>query len=151
MNTVRLNGAVATAGTVLVVARTPAPPIYGLALLGIGVAVVLPLSFTAAGTAATDPSRTIAGVATIAYTSHLLPPAVMGFISDATTALPGSFALMAVLTLFLPLTASVPRSSGTPAKAVPSPEADCPHETVATPKPPPPGDLAVGANWRQHT
>ncbi|MFE4823720.1 hypothetical protein ACFRFU_46620 [Streptomyces sp. NPDC056704] len=117
VNTVRLSGIVATVGTVLVVvARTPAPAICGFALLGIGVAVVLPLAFAAAGAGAADKSRTIAGIATVTYTSNLLAPAVMGFVSDATS-LPVSFALVALLTLSLPFTAFVLRRSGTPAES----------------------------------
>ncbi|MFF4710695.1 MFS transporter [Streptomyces eurythermus] len=114
VNAVRLSGAIATIGLLLVVvARTPAPAICGFALVGIGVAVVLPLSFAAAGAAAVDTSRTIAGVATLTYTSNLLAPAVMGFVSDATS-LPVSFALVALLTLSLVVTAAVLRPSGTP-------------------------------------
>ncbi|MGW1598508.1 MFS transporter [Streptomyces sp. NPDC002343] len=120
VNAVRLSGAVATAGLLLVVvARTPAPAVCGFALVGIGVAVVLPLSFAAAGATATDTSRTIAGIATLTYTSNLLAPAVMGFVSDATS-LPVSFALVALLTLSLVFTASVLRPSGTPEKAAPA-------------------------------
>lgn len=116
VNTVRLSGVVATAGTILVVvARTPAPAICGFVLLGIGVAVVLPLTFAAAGAAAADKSRTIAGVATVTYTSNLLAPAVMGFVSDATS-LPVSFALVALLTLTLPFTAFVLRRPAAPAE-----------------------------------
>ncbi|MFF9520918.1 MFS transporter [Streptomyces achromogenes] len=116
VNAVRLSGAVATIGLLLVVvARTPAPAICGFALVGIGVAVVLPLSFAAAGAAAVDTSRTIAGVATLTYTSNLLAPAVMGFVSDATS-LPVSFALVALLTLSLVGTAAVLRPSGSPEK-----------------------------------
>ncbi|MFF9002240.1 MFS transporter [Streptomyces achromogenes] len=114
VNAVRLSGAVATIGLLLVVvARTPAPAICGFALVGIGVAVVLPLSFAAAGAKAVDTSRTIAGVATLTYTSNLLAPAVMGFVSDATS-LPVSFALVALLTLSLVATAAVLRPPGTP-------------------------------------
>ncbi|MFF5437912.1 MFS transporter [Streptomyces achromogenes] len=116
VNAVRLSGAVATIGLLLVVvARTPAPAICGFALVGIGVAVVLPLSFAAAGAKAVDTSRTIAGVATLTYTSNLLAPAVMGFVSDATS-LPVSFALVALLTLSLVATAAVLRPPGTPEK-----------------------------------
>lgn len=115
VNTVRLSGVVATAGTLLVVvARTPAPAICGFVLLGVGVAVVLPLTFAAAGAAAADKSRTIAGIATVTYTSNLLAPAVMGFVSDATS-LPVSFALVALLTLTLPFTAFVLRRPVAPA------------------------------------
>ncbi|MEV6805720.1 MFS transporter [Streptomyces sp. NPDC051132] len=120
VNAVRLSGAVASAGLLLVVlARTPAPAICGFALVGIGVAVVLPLSFAAAGAASADTSRTIAGVATLTYTSNLLAPAVMGFVSDATS-LPVSFALVAVLTLSLVFMAPVLRPSATPAEAAPA-------------------------------
>ena len=104
---VRLGGLVALAGGVLVVvARNPAPAIAGFALLGIGIAVVVPLCFAAAGRSGDNPSRSIAGVATVTYTSGLLAPATIGWVAQGTS-LPVSFGVVTVLTLGLVLGAGV--------------------------------------------
>ncbi|MFD0686369.1 MFS transporter [Actinomadura fibrosa] len=92
--TVRVSGAVATAGGALVVAaRTPALGIAGFALLGIGVATVVPLVFTAAGDAGPTPGEGVAGVATITYLSGLTAPAVTGWTAGALS-YPAAFALI---------------------------------------------------------
>ena len=99
--TVRLGGIVALAGGLLIVfARTAAPAVAGFALLGIGIAVVVPLCFAAAGHSGENPSRAIAGVATVTYTSGLVAPATVGTIAQATS-LPVSFAVVTVLTVGL--------------------------------------------------
>jgi len=98
---VRGGAVLATAGALLVAtAHTPVPAVIGFALLGIGVAAVLPLTFTAAGRTGDDPSRSIAGVATVTYTSGLLAPAIVGGVADASS-LGMAFLLVAVLTLIL--------------------------------------------------
>jgi fucose permease len=100
--TVRLGGAVALVGGLLiVVARSPLPAIVGFALLGVGIAVVVPLCFAAAGRTGGNPSRAIAGVATVTYTSGLVAPAAVGTIAQATGSLPVSFAVVTVLTVGL--------------------------------------------------
>ncbi|MFC1433574.1 MFS transporter [Streptacidiphilus sp. N1-3] len=99
--TVRLGGVVALAGGLLIVfARTPWPAVVGFGLLGIGIAVVVPLCFAAAGTSGDNPSRAIAGVATVTYTSGLVAPATVGTVAQATS-LPVSFGLVTLLTLGL--------------------------------------------------
>jgi fucose permease len=99
---VRLGGIVALVGGLLiVVARSPLPAITGFALLGIGIAVVVPLCFAAAGSSGQNPSRAIAGVATVTYTSGLVAPATVGTIAQATGSLPVSFALVTLLTVGL--------------------------------------------------
>ncbi|WP_207312853.1 MFS transporter [Streptomyces nodosus] len=114
VRTVRLSdGIAALGGTLVVLARTPPVAISGFALIGIGVAVVLPLSFSAAGGHGGDPSRNIAGVATITYTSNLLAPAVTGAVADATS-LPAAFVLVtafAASPLFLASTLARPVQS----------------------------------------
>ncbi|MEU5382554.1 MFS transporter [Kitasatospora cineracea] len=83
---VRLSGMIATVGGLLVVfADSPYVAIPGFALIGIGIAVVVPLAFAAAGRAGTNPSQSIAGVATITYTSGLVAPAVVGGIAQASS------------------------------------------------------------------
>ncbi len=75
VRTVRVGGAVATLGGLLVVlAPHAAVALAGFGLIGLGVAVVVPLAFAAAGRSGPNPSQAIAGVATITYTSGLIAP-----------------------------------------------------------------------------
>ncbi|MET8161989.1 MFS transporter [Sphaerisporangium sp. NPDC005289] len=93
---VRLSGLLATAGGVLVVAaRTPPPAIAGFMLIGLGVAVVVPLVFAAAGNAGRTPSEGVAGVATISYSSGFVAPSMIGGVASVTS-LPISFVLVTV-------------------------------------------------------
>jgi MFS family permease len=95
--TVRLGAVLAVLGGVLVVtARAQSPAIAGFMLIGLGVAVVVPLAFTAAGNAAPTPSQGVAGVATISYTAGFVAPSSIGAIADATS-LSVSFAVVTVL------------------------------------------------------
>ncbi len=95
--TVRLSGGLAALGAVLVVvARTPLPAIGGFMLIGLGVAVVVPLAFAAAGNAGRTPSEGVAGAATVAYTSGFAAPSAIGGIAAATS-LPVSFVVVSVL------------------------------------------------------
>ncbi|GAA3820960.1 MFS transporter [Sphaerisporangium flaviroseum] len=95
--TVRVSGMLATLGGVLVVAaRTPVPAIAGFMLIGLGVAVVVPLVFTAAANAAPTPSEGVAGAATISYTSGFVAPSAIGAIASVSS-LPVSFLLVTVL------------------------------------------------------
>jgi MFS family permease len=105
--TVRLGGVLALLGGLLVVAsRTSVPAIAGFAMLGIGIAVVVPLCFAAAGHSGDNPSRAIAGVATVTYTSGLVAPAAIGTIAQA-TGLSASFAVVTALTVGLIVGAGV--------------------------------------------
>ena len=98
---VRTGGVLATlGGALVVVSRTPVPAIIGFAMIGIGIAVVVPLCFAAAGHSGDNPSRSIAGVATVTYTSGLIAPATIGWVAQGTS-LPVSFGVVAVLTLGL--------------------------------------------------
>lgn len=100
---VRVTGAVALAGGALVVlSRSPGPAVAGFALIGIGIAVVVPLCFAAAGHSGDNPSRAIAGVATVTYASGLIAPAMIGAIAQGTS-LQVSFAVVTTLTLGLVL------------------------------------------------
>ncbi|MFG2181981.1 MFS transporter [Streptomyces abikoensis] len=93
---VRAGGVLATAGGVSVVAGGSAVPVIaGFGLMGLGIAVVVPLAFAAAGRSGPEPSRAIAGVATITYTSGLVAPAVIGQIANAGS-LTLSFAVVTV-------------------------------------------------------
>ena len=109
VRTVRLSGASAVTGTVAIVwAPNLAVGLAGFALLGIGVAVVVPLVFAVAGRVGPHPARSIAGVAGVAYGSGLVAPGVMGGIAAASS-LTTSFCLVAVLMAIMLLAAGVLR------------------------------------------
>ncbi len=120
VRTVRTGGALAAAGGLLIVtARHPATAMAGFGLMGLGIAVVVPLAFAAAGRSGPAPSQAIAGVATITYTSGLIAPSAIGGIAQATS-LTVSFALVTVLAFGLVVGARVLRvpertASGAPA------------------------------------
>jgi fucose permease len=117
VRTVGLGGVVATVGGALVVAsRSPIPAIVGFALIGAGIATVVPLSFAAAARSDVHPGRAIAGVASIAYASGLAAPAAIGVIARLTS-LPRSFSLVTVLLLLVALgaRAMTPASVASPA------------------------------------
>ncbi|MGW1199844.1 MFS transporter [Streptomyces sp. NPDC002536] len=115
---VRAGGAVAAAGGALVVtAGGPVAATAGFALIGLGVAVVVPLVFAAAGRSGPQPARAIAGVATIVYTSGLVAPAAVGQIAAATS-LSVSFGLVTVLAAGLVLAAGALRPAGDAPRAV---------------------------------
>ncbi|MFF3555094.1 MFS transporter [Streptomyces tsukubensis] len=110
--TVRTGGALATAGGLLVVvASHPAVALTGFAFIGLGVAVVVPLAFAAAGHSGPRPAQAIAGVATITYTSGLIAPSALGAVADATS-LVVSFGLVTVLAFGLIVGAGVLRPAG---------------------------------------
>jgi MFS family permease len=108
--TVRLSGICAVAGAVTIVLSPDlAAGFAGFALLGIGVALVVPLVFAAAGRVGTHPARSIAGVAGVAYASGLVAPGVIGGIASASS-LTTSFCLVAALVALMALAAGVLRS-----------------------------------------
>jgi MFS family permease len=118
VRTVRAGGVFATAGGVLVVlARQPVVALAGFALLGIGVAVVVPLAFAAAGRSGPHPNQAIAGVATITYTSGLVAPSVIGGIAQASS-LKASFGLVTLLAVGLLAGAGVLRARSTTVERV---------------------------------
>jgi len=109
--TVRVSGVLATVGGLLVVlAPNTALALCGFGLLGLGVAVTVPLAFAAAGRSGDNPSRAIAGVATITYTSGLIAPSAIGSLAEATSLLV-SFGLVTALAFGLVLGAGVLRGS----------------------------------------
>ncbi|MFF4348535.1 MFS transporter [Streptomyces sp. NPDC001530] len=110
VRTVRVGGVCAALGGLLVVvADTPAVAMGGFALLGLGIAVVVPLCFAAAGRSGPNPSQAIAGVATITYTSGLVAPGAIGTLAQATS-LVVSFGLVTVLACGLVAFAGVLRA-----------------------------------------
>jgi MFS family permease len=128
VRTVRAGGVLAALGGVLiVVANHPAVAMAGFALMGLGIAVVVPLCFAAAGRSGPNPSQAIAGVATITYTSGLVAPSAIGGLAELTS-LVVSFGLVTVLACGLVVFAGVLRTAerdrpraGRPDPAVPGP------------------------------
>lgn len=60
--------------------------VIGFSIAGIGLAVAIPLAFSAAGKLpGIAPGRAIAGVATIGYAAFLIGPPVIGFIAEGTS------------------------------------------------------------------
>ncbi|QES40446.1 MFS transporter [Streptomyces venezuelae] len=112
VRTVRAGGVLAAAGGLLVVLAThPVMAMGGFALLGLGIAVVVPLAFAAAGHSGPNPSQAIAGVATITYTSSLIAPSAIGALAEATS-LVASFGLVTLLACGLTVFAGVLRTGG---------------------------------------
>jgi predicted MFS family arabinose efflux permease len=107
--TVRVAGLAATVGALLVVlTRSVVPVVGGFALIGIGIAVVVPLAFAAAGRIGPHPGRSIAGVAGIAYGSGLVTPGIIGGIARLSS-LTVSFVVVVVLTAIMAAGAGVLR------------------------------------------
>lgn len=120
VRTVRAGGLLAVVGGLLVVAADAQPlAITGFALLGVGIAVVVPLCFAAAGHAGPVPSQAIAGVATVTYTSGLVAPAAIGVIANASS-LTASFGLVTLLAAGLVVGAGVLRPAAGRAVSTPS-------------------------------
>ncbi|MGW2295132.1 MFS transporter [Streptomyces violaceorubidus] len=110
VRTVRVSGVLAALGGLLVViGGHPAVAMTGFALMGLGIAVVVPLCFAAAGRAGSNPSLAIAGVATITYTSGLVAPSAIGGLAQATS-LVVSFGLVTLLACCLVVFARVLRA-----------------------------------------
>ncbi|MEU5581981.1 MFS transporter [Streptomyces huasconensis] len=121
VRTVRVGGVLAALGGLLVVlASHPVMAMGGFALLGLGIAVVVPLAFAAAGRSGPNPSQAIAGVATITYTSGLIAPSAIGTLADATS-LVTSFGLVTLLAFGLAVFAGVLRTDGRKAARPQSP------------------------------
>ncbi|NUR95613.1 MAG: MFS transporter [Kribbellaceae bacterium] len=86
VRTVRVSGLIATLGGLLVVVSPDAiVAMIGFGLIGIGIAVVVPLAFAAAGHTGANASQAIAGVATITYASGLVAPSIIGGIAQASS------------------------------------------------------------------
>lgn len=115
----RIGGLCATVGTLtVVVTDRVAPAVVGFALVGTGIAVIVPLAFAAAGRVNPDrvaaagpgggPARGIAGVAGIVYGAGLITPGIVGGVAGASS-LTVSFVLVAVLTAAITVGAGVLR------------------------------------------
>ena len=96
---VRACGVLGTAGCVLV-ATSPAAvtALIGFILIGLGVSVVVPLVFAAAGRSGPSPAIGVAGVATVSYGAGMAAPSVMGGVADISS-LRIAFAVAALFTI----------------------------------------------------
>ncbi|MCS0604494.1 MFS transporter [Streptomyces sp. LP11] len=131
VRTVRAGGVLAVLGGLLIVlAGQPAVAIGGFALMGLGIAVVVPLCFAAAGHAGPNPSQAIAGVATITYTSGLVAPSMIGGVAQATS-LVVSFCVVTALACGLVVFAGVLRTAERGGRA----EVSRPSAAVPDPRP----------------
>lgn len=109
VRTVRICGLVGAIGGVLVVVARIAPlGIVGFALIGIGIAVVVPRGFAAAATTGGHPGQAISGFTTLSYGAGLAAPATIGGIASGTS-LPFAFGLVTALVLAVALGAGVLR------------------------------------------
>lgn len=103
VGTVRFAGVVGVLGGILVTTRLSSPlVIVGFALIGLGVAVVVPLAFSAAGHTGDHPANAIAGVATVSYGAGLAAPGLIGGIAQVTS-LSFSFILVTALIIVVVL------------------------------------------------
>ena len=109
---VRTGGWIAVAGLVLVVfSNHIALTLIGFAVIGLGLANIIPIAFTAAGNYPGIPSGTgIAAVASIGYAGFLAGPPVIGLLAEGTS-LRVAFASIIVLLVFLPLIAQAVSAS----------------------------------------
>lgn len=84
--------------------------ILGFSILGIGLSVVIPIAYSAAGSTPGIPSgRAVAAVATIGYTGFLAGPPVLGWIAKLVT-LQGALLLIAAALVVIALMAPLLRS-----------------------------------------
>ena len=158
--TTRVAGGIGTVGGLLVVLSwTPIVAIIGFVLIGIGIATVVPLAFSAAGHTATggaSSTNAIAGVATVSYGAGLAAPGVVGGIANVTS-LTVSFGVVTVLILIVALSArallpadAVSRSNGgKPAEPSSNPPSRPPDRTppAALPHTPGPVDPDAGRSF----
>jgi len=96
---VRACGVLGTAGCLLVaVSPDLAAALAGFIMIGLGVSVVVPLVFAAAGRSGPSPAIGVAGVATVSYGAGMAAPSVMGGVADVSS-LRIAFAVAALLAI----------------------------------------------------
>lgn len=106
VGTVRAAGVMGILGGILVVmAISPLVATLGFGLIGVGIAVVVPLAFSAAGHTGEHTTHAIAAVATVAYGAGLAAPGLIGTIAHATS-LPIAFVVVTALISVVALGAS---------------------------------------------
>jgi MFS family permease len=85
----------------LILAPSPAVVFAGLSVIGLGLSIVVPVAFGAAGRAAgMAPGAAIAAVATVGYFGFLAAPPTIGFVAEQVT-LRGAFVLLLILLLLI--------------------------------------------------
>jgi fucose permease len=93
----------------MIVAPRPELVFASLVVVGFGLAILVPLGFSAAGRSSRMPTgAAIAAVATVGYTAFLVAPPAIGLIAEQIT-LRGSFLLLLVLLLAIVLMAPAAR------------------------------------------
>lgn len=103
---VRIGGALACAGAMLVAfARNPLLAIAGFVMIGLGVAIALPLVFVAAASTTANPSQGVAGAGTVAYTAEFVAPGTIGAIG-AVASLSDAFIIVALIAAAMTVSAS---------------------------------------------
>ncbi|MBB5869816.1 MFS family permease [Allocatelliglobosispora scoriae] len=124
VRTTQVAGAVGTVGGVLVVVSwTPVVAMAGFVLIGVGIATVVPLAFSAAGHSTTDSvssTNAIAGVATVAYGAGLAAPGIVGGIANVSS-LTVSFGVVTVLVLIVALSAKALKPADKVSRSKPEP------------------------------
>jgi fucose permease len=102
---VRAGGTLAALGLSIALALDrPLLMLLGFAAVGLGLSVVYPLAFSAAGNHPTlPPGRAVASVATVGYGGFLTGPPILGWLAELTSLR----AIMAVLVLLAALTAAL--------------------------------------------
>jgi MFS family permease len=120
---VRLCGLLGTAGCLVVaVSAGTGLALTGFLLIGIGVSVVIPLVFAAAGNYGPSPTLGVAGVATLSYGAGLAAPGAIGGIADVSS-LRVAFAVAGLLACAVAVGAGLlERPPRTDARPEPAPE-----------------------------
>ncbi|MEU8246739.1 MFS transporter [Nonomuraea sp. NPDC048916] len=110
VNTIRLAGILATCGYGLVLAAPPAGASLrvvcawvGWALVGVGLATVVPVIFSAVGAAGGPVGRALSLVTAFGYSGLLVGPALLGYVAEASS-LPVALIVPAVLAAVVALT-----------------------------------------------
>ena len=109
---VRIGAIVSAIGlTVGLLLGTTTSAIAGFAVMGIGLAFVFPVVYSAAGSTPGIPSgRGVAAVATIGYTGFLAGPPLLGFLARATSIQVSLLIVAALIAIIAPFTPALDKS-----------------------------------------
>jgi MFS family permease len=97
-----LAAAAAAALGIILLLGQPIPALLGFAVFGLGMAVIVPVCFSAAAAAGGHPGHAITAVATIGWVGFLLGPPIIGWLAHATS-LPVALGLLPVLCVLIVL------------------------------------------------
>jgi MFS family permease len=143
--TVRTCGVIGALGAALVaVTHATLPAVVGFMMIGVGVSVVVPLAFAAAGHAGPDPTLGMAGVATVAYGAGLVAPGLIGGVADVTS-LRVAFVVVAVLAGMIAVGGGLLGRAGADLGAGPETGAEALAEVMENPHPDRPEAPELGA------